>query len=561
MVLKESKEFFFDERPWHRYWPEKVPKNISYPNESLGELFTTSVEKHPNRVALIYFDKHITYWELDKLSNQFARALAEMDVDKGDRVALLLPNIPQFVISFYGIVKIGAIVTALNPIDMVNEIEQQLADSGAEVIVTLDLFYSKIKDMEKTNLKRVIITSLSDYMPKSKAVLGTILGKIPSSQVQPAPNLFRFKDLISGYEDTPYQIVINPDDVAAIQYTGGTTGTPKGAMLTHMNLLSNTIMCAKWIGTDEEASYLSILPFFHSYGLMTGLMAALYIGAKVVLFPKFDPKQVLQSIEKYKIIVFCGVPTIYSKLLTDPDLMKYNYSSLRYCISGSDTLTQDLKDRFTDVFGSIIVEGYGLTEASPITHCNPLESAIEYKFGSIGIPFPDTDAKIVDLDDGETILKKGEIGELAVKGPQIMKGYLNRPEETQMALKDGWLFTGDICKMDEDGYFFLKGRKKDLIKYKGYSVYPRELEELLSMHPAIKLCSIVGKPDPVAGEIPKAYVVLTENASLSEKELMNFVNEKVASYKAIREVEFRNDLPTNFLGKVQKRELLSKINK
>lgn len=556
-MFQENSALSFPEKPWHRYWPKNVPKHISYPIVSLGDLLTISTNKHPNRTAIIYYDKRISYRELDNLSNKLAWALSDMGVKKGDRVALLLPNTPQFIIAFYGVVKSGAVVTALNPIDRERELMHQLVDSGAESIITLDLFYPRISNIiAKTKLEKVIITHLSDYMPKIKSLLGTLFKKIPSQNIDPMPNLFQLKDLINRSDSSPYSSAINPEnDVAVLQYTGGTTGLAKGAMLTHMNLISNTVMCAKWIGIESDAAYLSILPFFHSYGLMTGLLTPLYVGANIVLFPKFDPKQVLQSIEKYSIIVFCGVPTIYSRLLADEDLAKYNYSSLRYCISGADLLHKELKEGFTNVFGSIIVEGYGLSEASPITHCNPLESFIDYKVGSIGVPFPDTDAKIVDLDKGENTVPVGEFGELVVKGPQIMKGYWNNIDETSAVLRGGWLYTGDICKMDEDGFFYLTGRKKDLIKYKGHSVYPGELEELLSEHPAVKLCTVIGKPDSMAGMIPKAYVVLFEGANVSEEEIMSYVNGKVAPYKAIREVEFRTDLPTNFLGKVLKREL------
>jgi long-chain acyl-CoA synthetase len=329
-----------------------------------------------------------------------------------------------------------------------------------------------------------------------------------------------------------------------------------------MNLISNTIMCATWVGTKSDAAYLSILPFFHSYGMTTGILAPLYIGAKVVLFPNFDSKQVLQAIHKYQIVVFCGVPTLYEKLLTDPDLGKYSYSSLKYCISGADSLKPELRKRFEKVFSSaVLVEGYGLSEASPITHCHPFESSEEYKVGSIGIPWPDTDVKIVDLEKGENTLKNGELGELVIKGPQIMKGYWNKPEETTAVLRDEWLYTGDLGKMDKDGYFYILDRKKDLIKYKGHSVYPHELEEVLYEHTAVKSCSVIGKPDQIAGEIPKAYVVLKTGATISEQELMKFVNDKVAYYKAIREIEFRTSLPTNVIGKVLKRELRNETNK
>ena len=326
-------------------------------------------------------------------------------------------------------------------------------------------------------------------------------------------------------------------------------------MLTHLNLVSNTVMCLKWLGTESDESYLSILPFFHIYGLMTGLLAPLYIGAKVVVYPKFDPGQVLRAIEKYRIQVFCGVPTLYDKLLRDPSIGKYDYSSLRFCMSGSDTLRPELKESFGKVFGSTIIEGYGLSEASPITHSNPLEPKVQGKMGSIGIPWPDTDAKIVDIEEGKTSLRIGEVGELAIRGPQVMKGYWRRREETDSVLRGGWLYTGDLARMDEEGYFYIVDRKKDLIKYKGHSVYPRELEAVLYMHPDVGVCAVVGRTDSAAGEIPKGYVVLKEGARASEEELMRFVNERVARYKSIREIELRAELPTSPIGKVLKRSL------
>lgn len=562
MLLKDNECSTTPEKPWYRLWPKDVPKCISYPETSLGNLLSTSAEKHPNRTALIYFDNKIAYRELDLLSNRFARAISDLGVKKGDRIALFLPNVPQCVIAFYGAVKAGAIVVTISPICKEREVEYLLRDSGTETIVALDLFYPILSNViEKTKLKNVIIGRVNDYMPKTKSALGTILGKVPVYSIAPRSNLFNFRELIRKYDSSLYRVEINPkNDVAVIQYTGGITGTPKGAMLTHMNLVSNTLMCAKWIGTESDASYLSILPISHIYGLMTGLFAPLYIGAKVVLFPKFDPRQVLQSIQKYRIVVFCGVPTLYDKLLTNPDLNKYDYSSLKYCISGSAPLPQELKKRFMNRFGCILVEGYGLSEASPITHCNPLESSEESKIGSIGVPWPDTDAKVVDQEKGERVLKPGEIGELIISGPQIMKGYWNMPDETASALRDGWLYTGDLGKMDEDGYFYIIDRKKDLIKYKGHSIYPQELEEVLYEHPAVRYCCVVGKSDPVVGEVPKAFVVLSEDATVTESDIMKFVNDRVAYYKAIREVEFRKILPTNEVGKVIKRSLVKKKN-
>jgi long-chain acyl-CoA synthetase len=363
-----------DEKPWYHVWPDKIPKHISYPQNSLGELLGTSAAKHPNRTALVYFDNRISYGDLDRLANRFARGLTGLGVKKGDRVALYLPNTPPFIVAFYGAIRCGAIVTSLNLLEGGSDIEHQLVDSGAETIVALDLFYPTLSGViDRTCLKRMIVTGLRDFMPASKSFLGTLLGKIPFQPIEPRANQYSFRDLVNRNDGAEYSVEIDPDeDVAVLQYTGGTTGTPKGAMLTHMNLISNTVMCLKWLGTESDESYLSILPFFHIYGLMTGLLAPLYIGAKVVVYPKFDPEQVLRAIEKYRIQVFCGVPTMYDKLLRDPSIREHDYSSLRFCMSGSDTLRPELKESYEEVFGSTIIEGYGLSEASPITHSNPL---------------------------------------------------------------------------------------------------------------------------------------------------------------------------------------------
>jgi len=556
MLLKDNN--METERLWFQSWPEKVPKHIVFPKISLADLLSKSSDQHPNKTALIYFDAKMTYGELDLLSNRFARAMIDLGVKKGDRIALFLPNNPPFVIAYYGAIRSGAIVTALSSMYKEREAETQLRDSGAETIVVLDLFYPIVASViKKTRLKRVIIASIKDYMPKTKAILGTLFRKIPSRKVKLKPNIYRFQDLIDSYDASPPEVNIDPNqDIAVLQYTGGTTGIPKGAMLTHMNLVSNTLMCSKWIGPQTDPSFLSVLPLFHIYGMMTGLNYPIYAGGRIVLLPRFDSKQILRAIQEYKITHFCGVPTLYSKLLSHPDLRKYDYSSLQFCISGASSLPIEIKNEFTKLIGGVLVEGYGLSEASPVTHCNPLTSSPKkLKIGSIGIPWPDTDARIVDQKNGQEVLKPGQIGELVVKGPQVMKGYWNMPSETALVLRDGWLYTGDIGKMDEDGYFYFVNRKKDLIKSKGFSVYPRELEEVLHEHPAIKLCCVVGKPDSLAGEVPKAVVVLHEGETVTEKELLSFINDKVAKYKAIREVEFRKELPMTVLGKVRRKAL------
>jgi long-chain acyl-CoA synthetase len=548
------------EKPWFKFWPEDIPKHIDYPEAPLFILLKKSAEKYPNHTALVYFDREITYKELDLASDKFATALADLGVKKGDKVAIFLPNIPQFVMAYYGTIKIGAIDTAVSPLYKEREVEHQLNDSEAETIVVLDALYPIIeKTWEKTKLKRVIVTGFKDYMPSATALLGSLLKRIPSQKVEPKPNIYFFKDLINKYPANPPKVEIDPRmDLAALQYTGGTTGIAKGAMLTHMNLVSNAITCGMWLrGTEADETFLAVLPLFHIYGMTTGMNAPVYLAGKSVLLPRFDATSTFQAIQKHKVTIFCGAPTMYSMLLADPNLKKYNLKSVRFCVSGSAPLPPEVQKKFMELISGALVEGYGLTESSPITHCNPLDRSMKtVKIGSIGLPWPDTDAKIMDIETGEKELATGETGELVVKGPQIMQGYWNMPEETASVLKNEWLYTGDIGKMDEDGYFYITDRKKDLIKYKGYSVYPREIEDVLYEHPAVKLCGVIGKPDPIAGEIPKAFVVLKEGKTATQKEIMDFVNAKVAPYKAIRELEFRKELPMTMVGKVLRRALL-----
>lgn len=547
------------EKPWYKLWPTNVRKSIDYPEVPLFEFLRSAAKKYPDKTAIVYFDRELTYKELDVLSDKFATALADFGVKKGDKVAIFLPNVPQFIISYYGALKAGAIVTAISPLYKEREVEHQLNDSEAETMVVLDLLYPIVEKVwEKTRLRNVIVTGLKDYMPKFKAVLGSLLKKIPSRKIEPRPNVYFFTELMAKYEAKPPKVEINPkEDLAALQYTGGTTGIAKGAMLTHMNLVSNAVMCNEWLQANQgEETVLAVLPLFHIYGMTTGMNAPIYFAGRIVLLPRFDPVSVFQVIQKYRVTVFCGAPTMYAMLLAHPDLKKYDCTSIKFCISGAAPLPPEVQKRFMEVTGGVLVEGYGLTESSPVTHCNPLDKTMKtVKVGSIGIPWPDTDAKIVDIETGEKELSPGEIGELIVNGPQVMKGYWKMPEETADVLRNGWLYTGDIGKMDEDGYFYITDRKKDLIKYKGYSVYPRELEDVLYEHPAVKLCGVIGKPDPVSGEIPKAFVVLKEGMAATEEELMKFVNEKVAPYKAIRELEIRKELPLSAVGKVLRRVL------
>jgi len=551
-----------ESKPWHKVWPQDVPKTLLYPEVPLFELLRKSAEKHPDSTAIIYLGKKITYRELDLFSDRFAAALHDLGVKKGDRVAVYLPNIPQYVIGYYGASKVGAVVTAVSPLYKERELEYQIKDSGAETLIFLDLLYPIVKTArEKTKLKHLIVANIGEYLPSAKRILGSLLKKVPSHEVPRETGVYHFRELVDKSTAAPLRVEINPkEDLAALQYTGGTTGVPKGAMLTHFNLVSNAVACVAWLYGKEpkEAQdvFLTVIPLFHIYGMTTAMNAPIYLAGTMVLLPRPDPLDILKAIQENRVTIYCGVPTLYSILINHPDISKYNLKSVKFCISGASPLPPEVQKRFMELTGGVLVEGYGLTESSPVTHGNPLDPTLKtVKMGSIGIPWPDTDAKIVDVETGAKELSVGEVGELIIKGPQIMKGYWNQPEETDAVLRDGWLYTGDIGKMDEDGYFYITDRKKDLIKYKGFSVYPREIEDVLYEHPAIKLCAVVGRPDKTAGEIPKAFVVLKEGATATEDEIKKFVRARVAPYKAIREIEFRAELPMSVVGKVLRRTL------
>jgi long-chain acyl-CoA synthetase len=534
-------------KPWFSSWPKNLPRNLAYPEVPLHGILEKTAKEHPEKAALAYAEREITYAELDSLSDRFAAALATLGVEKGDRVAVFLPNIPQFIIAYYGALKAGAVLTAISPLHKEREVAYQLCDSEAETIVALDALYPVVEKVwRKTRLRNVITASLAEYASKDA---------VSPSTVEQKPNVHSFQELVKDAAEPP-SVNINPQDLAALQYTGGTTGTAKGAMLTQANLVSNALAFAAWIKGAEEDTFLAALPLFHIYGMTTSMNVPISLAAKMVLLPKFEPAVALETIQRHRVTVFCGVPTMYSVLLTSPALSRFDLTSIRVCISGASPLPPQVKKRFMEVTGGFLAEGYGLTEASPVTHCNPVDKTMRtVRLGSIGLPLPDTDARIVDVETGEKTLEAGETGELAVKGPQVMRGYWRKPEETALVLRDEWLLTGDIARMNADGYFYITDRKKDLIKYKDYSVYPRELEDVLYEHPAVKLCAVVGKPSPVVGEVPKAFIVLKDGAEATEAAIMAFVKEKVAPYKAVREVEFRQQLPISAAGKVLRRAL------
>ncbi len=548
----------YAERPWTRFYEPGVPPSLTYPDSTLGSVLAQTVQKFPGHTALRFFGKKISYRELDGLVNRFAQALTGLGVRKGDRVALMLPNIPQMVIAYYGTLRVGAIAVATNPLYHEHELEVQLKDSGAETLVAVDMFYPVISPvLPRTGVKRLILCGIKDYLPFPLDLLYPIKAKIEKQwvSVKRVPPIHDFLSLLKEAQATPVKDTVSPDDTAILQYTGGTTGTPKGAVLTHRNLVANTVHNRVWLvgGKEGEEKILAVIPFFHVYGMTTAMNLGVLLGAELILLPKFHTKEVLECINKYRPTIFPGIQAMYLAIGNYPKINQYDLTSIKAAISGAGPLMHEVQERFEQLTRARIVEGYGLSEASPVTHCNPVFG--RRKLGSIGLPFPDMDAMIVDLETGEKSMPVGETGELVVKGPQVMKGYWNKPEETAQALRGGWLHTGDIAKMDEEGYFFIVDRIKDMIKTVGENVYPREVEEVLFTHPKVKDVVVVGLPEAFKGEKIKAYIILKEGVTATEEEFIQFCREQLSKFKVPKEIEFRKELPKTLVGKVLRRVL------
>ncbi|RWR05176.1 long-chain-fatty-acid--CoA ligase [Siminovitchia fortis] len=553
-------------KPWLDLYPDTIPKTLEYERKPVQQYLTDTAKKYPDKTAIHFMGKELTYRELYESSLKLANYLRSLDIRKGDRVAIMLPNSPQAVISYYGILYAGAIVVQTNPLYTERELEYQMKDSGAKAIVGLDLLYPRImKVMGNTDLEHVIVTAVKDYLPFPKNVIYPFIQKRDSGivvKVKHEGNQHLFKEIMNGASPDEVPIEFDFDnDLALLQYTGGTTGNPKGVMLTHKNLIANATACDAWLYKmkKREEKILGLLPLFHVYGMTTVLILGVMQGYKIILLPKFDAKNTLKTIHKQKPTLFPGAPTIYIGLLNHPDFKKYDLSSIESCISGSAPLPVEVQEKFEKATGGKLVEGYGLTETSPVTHANFLWDRERVK-GSIGIPWPDTDAMIVSLENGEP-LPPGEVGEIAVKGPQVMKGYWNMPEETEKTMKDGWLLTGDLGYMDEKGYFYVVDRKKDMIIAGGFNIYPREIEEVLYEHPSVQEVVVAGVPDAYRGETVKAYVVLKEGASVTEQQLDEFARKHLAAFKVPRIYEFRDELPKTAVGKVLRRNLVDEERK
>ena len=560
------------EKPWFKFYDEGVPTSIEYPKIPLDHFLRDSAAKHPNHIATIFgamvgsrlMDASMTFRELDDTVNRLAASLQSMGVEKGDRVAIMLPNSPQFIISAYATWRIGGIVVCCNPLYVDREIEHLINDSGTETFIVLSSFYQRVKSIRpKTGLKRVIVTNVKEYFPGLLSFLFSLTKEKKEGHrvdISGDPETFWFQDVLQSKSDRPESVEINPQDIATLIYTGGTTGVPKGTQLTHYNLVSNAT-ALNIIAHSKEAEdvMIAVMPFFHAYGLTVGMNTCIANAVTTVLIPNpRDTAHVLKSIETHRATFYPGVPTMFIGFNNFPDRDKYDLSSLRFAVSAAAPLPPEVQERFQKITGGKMVEAYGLTETGPAATMDPLDQPKDH---SVGVPLPDTDVKIVDADTGEEELPNGQIGEIIIKGPQVMKGYYKMPTETANALRagpdgqGGWFYSGDIGYMDEDGYVHIVDRKKDMIIVSGYNVFPADVEAVLFEHPKVKEAAVIGIPDETRGELVKAFIVLKEGESASEEEIDSFCREHLAAYKVPRVIEFRDELPKSMVGKVLRREL------
>ncbi len=551
-----------EHRPWHDYYDEGIPTSLSYPAVPIFHFLEDSAKKFPDKPCTIFKGAEITYREMSQITDELAAALVDLGVEKGDRVGILIPNTPQFVMAYFAVLKAGGIVVATNPQYTGREIIHQANDSGMELMILMSNYYELVKGIQKdTGIKQIICTNIKETLPPLLGMLFTLVKeKKGGFRVTLRDNDLWLPDLLEKYQgQSRPQVDVGAEDTAIFQYSGGTTGIPKAAIGLHRNLVANTIQMMYWITTavmGEEVVMMAI-PLYHVYGMVAGMNYGLAAGATLVMVPDpRDLKDLLSNMQKYKTSIFPAVPALYNAINNNPDVKagKYDLSAIKACVSGSAPLLRETKETFEKLTGGKLFEGFGLSETPTATHCNP--NLGENRTGSIGLPFPDVDARIIDLDDGVTQLAPGEIGELVIKAPQVFKGYHNMPTETRNTLRDGWLYTGDIARMDEQGYFYIVDRKKELIKPGGFQVWPREVEEVLQDHPAIQDVGVAGVPDPNRGETVKAWIVLNEGYTLDKAELKEWCTDNLARYKIPTEIEIRDELPKTHVGKLLRRELV-----
>lgn len=549
----------YQDKSWLPNYESGVPEHIDYEEVCLPEYLSRTVEKFPNRAALIFQGYKITFSELNTMVNQMAGVLTDFGVKKEDRVAILLPNLIPAVVSYYAIMKIGAITVMNNPLYSDRELEHQFNDSGSTILITLDLLGNRMIDLrEKTSIKQIIYTSIGDYLPFPKNILFPLVAKKKklAADVKPADNVFKWKEVLESATPRTEGAELSIDDPANYQYTGGTTGVSKGVILTHKNMSVQVQQISSWFPqfNPGEEIMLGALPFFHVFGLTCVMNFSIYYGWTNILVPKPQPDQLLEAITKFKPTFAPLVPTMFIGIINHPNIQKVDMNSIKGCFSGSAPLPVEVLQEFEKITGSVIVEGFGLTESSPVTHINPFAGG-ERKAGSVGIPVSDTECKIVDLENPDIEIPVGEPGELLMKGPQIMKGYYNRPDATAETVQDGWLFTGDIATMDEDGYFYIVDRKKDMIIAGGLNVYPREIDEVYYENPKVQEACCIGIPHEKRGEAGKVFIILKEGETATEEEMLEFCQDRLAKFKWPTEVEFRDELPKSTVGKILRKEL------
>ncbi len=546
------------DKPWLRNYEQNVPATLDFDPACMPELLSRTARLVPDKMALVFEGYRLTYRQLQAMVDRLAGHLAHFGVRKGDAVAILLPNTIACVVSYYAVLKIGAVTVMNNPLYTDRELEHQFNDSGARMLITIDLLANRMIDLRpQTAIRQIIYTSIGDYLPLAKKVLFPLVARKRglAADVKPAEGVYAWKTLMRGSAPPPAGVALTHADVAMIQYTGGTTGVSKGAILTHGNLSCQVQQLRSWFPrfSKDYQVMLGALPFFHVFGLSTSMNFAVYMGWGNILVPKPQPDPLLKSIAKYKPTFAPLVPTMYIGILNHRRIARTDLSSIAGCFSGSAPLPVEVIREFEEKTGAVIVEGYGLTEATPVTHINPFGG--QRKPGSVGLPIPGTDCRIVSLADGASDVPAGEPGELLIRGPQVMRGYLNKPAETAAALADGWLHTGDIATMDDDGYFYIVDRKKDMIISGGYNVYPRDIEEVVYSHPSVREAAAIGVPHPSRGEQVKVFVVLKEGCTLTEAELIDYCRDKLAKYKLPTRVAFCKELPKSNVGKILKKEL------
>ena len=540
-------------------WTKAIAEPLTAPLERTARDFG-------EHVAIDFLGRHTTWRELSEQIDRLARGLAAIGVGKGTRVGLLLPNTPYYVASYYAIARLGAVVVNLNPLYADAEIEALLVDSGAEVVVTLDLALMLPKLLgcfERTALRRVVVASMAEALPRHMGLMFQLLRRKELIRVPDDGRCITYGRVMDiGTDAVMPEVEIDPmTDLAVLQYTGGTTGLPKGAMLTHANLVTNAAQVTAWYEGHERGTdrMLGVLPLFHVFAMTVVMNMAVQLGATMILLPRFKLAQVLKTIQRKKPTIFPAVPTLLNAIDKEKSIGRYDLSSLEFCISGGAPLPVEVKESFEARTGCAVVEGYGLSEASPVVTCNPSKGV--NKPGSIGLPMPGTTVSVRDPEQPEVEMPMGELGEICVRGPTVMRGYWHKPEETEAVFidhSDGkWLRTGDMGRVDEDGYVFLVDRIKDLIIVNGYNVYPRMIEEALYSHPAIAEATVIGVEDDKYGEVPKAFIVLRTGEELEIDELRAFLEPKLSPMQQLREIEIRTELPKTMIGKLSKKELVA----